>query len=370
MSELQFMEPGIYFGMSDEVYHADPSFSASGIKDIVVSPLDYWMKSAMNPNKVDKSSDAKELGKAYHKLILEGEKAFHDAYAVEPCEEDHDGLLKTGDQLKARCKELGLKASGTLAEMSERIREVDAVVPLWSEIMSDFEEEAAGKERITRANWLRIQTAHRIIGQMESIKGMFENGMAEVAIFWRHPTGVRMKCKVDYLKLQWLIDLKSFANKMSKPIDDAVTGELFSNRYFVQPVVYQDGLAAAKRLYAKHGAEIVHGDVDMGWLDAVMKTEKHRFAFLFQQTGDCPNALAREFGEFERFGAKGTTHNAYWTQGEMAYRYGVETYRRFMDLYGPHTPWVADHGFRPFRDEDFKPWMLDERYGSIEEDAA
>ena len=36
--------PGIYFGLPEEEYHADRSLSASGIKDIHVTPLTFWLR--------------------------------------------------------------------------------------------------------------------------------------------------------------------------------------------------------------------------------------------------------------------------------------------------------------------------------------
>lgn len=124
-------EPGIYFGLTEDEYHADPSFSSSGIKDITVSPLDYWVKSWMNPNKVDKEGPALRLGKAYHKLILEGREAFEATYAVKPDKDDYPDALDGAAALKAYCESLDLKKSGSIAEMCARIREVDNTVELW-----------------------------------------------------------------------------------------------------------------------------------------------------------------------------------------------------------------------------------------------
>ena len=42
------IEPGIHFGLSDDVYHALPALSASGIKNLLVSPMVFWAESFLN----------------------------------------------------------------------------------------------------------------------------------------------------------------------------------------------------------------------------------------------------------------------------------------------------------------------------------
>lgn len=351
-------EPGIYFDMPEEAYFSAPAFSSSGIKDILVSPLDFWMKSWMNPDRPeDKDTTAKLLGSAYHKAILEGIEAFEAAYAVKPEVDEFPGVLKSGDELKAACKELGQKASGTLAEMSERIREVDAVVPLWTEIMAEFEAEAEGKIHLTRAQWMEIRKAAFVIGNMPSVRKIFTGGRAEVSIFWRIGD-VPMKSRLDYLKPVVIGDLKSFANIMSKEITEAVAGEVSRNRYYVQPIVYTAGYVAARKMIAEMGAAAVHGDVDPEWLERAFKAERPKFTFVFQQTGDVPNVLARDFVQHERFGGQGQMTNAYWTKGEMAVREGLRRFKHCMAAFGPDVPWIIDHKPRAFKDEDFPVWML------------
>ena len=50
--------PGIYFGMPDSEYHADPSLSNSGIKSLLVSALDFWTESPINPDWEDRETPA------------------------------------------------------------------------------------------------------------------------------------------------------------------------------------------------------------------------------------------------------------------------------------------------------------------------
>lgn len=351
-------EPGIYFGMPEEQYHAAPAFSASGIKDILVSPLDFWARSWMNPERPEeKDSTAKLLGSAYHKAILEGIEAFEAAYAVKPEADEYPGVLKSGDELKAACKALGVKASGTLAEMSERIREADAVVPLWCEIVAEFEAAAEGKIHLTRAQWMEIRKAAFVMSRMPSAREIFTGGRSEVSIFWRIGD-VPMKARIDYLKPKQIGDLKSFGNVMSKEVTEAASGEVTRNRYWTQPIVYTAAYVAARKMLAERGADVVHGEVDPEWLEAAFKVERPRFTFVFQQTGDVPNVVVRHFQQFERMGGLGQTTNAYWTKGESSVREGLRRFRHCMERFGPDVPWIVDHPAKAFSDEDFPIYAL------------
>lgn len=359
--------PGIHFGMSDEEYHAVPALSASGIKSLLVSPLDFWMRSWMNPDrKEDSDSTSRMLGNAYHKLILEGPEAFDAAYAVKPEADDYYGVLQGSEALRAECAARDLKKSGTLAEMAERIRqdqsekgEDPADLPIWTEIMDQFEAASAGKIVLTRTQWTDLRKAAHVVAHMPSVKGLFTDGRAEVSIFWTHRSGVPMKARLDFLRIASVIDLKSFGNIMDKEIIQAVAGEVARNRYFIQPVVYLDAVAEAKRMFARHGFDAVHGEVDRSWIEKVMATPEHRFAFVFQQTGDVPNCIVREFARVETHGGQGQTTNAYWTKGAMSYDRGVEAFQACMKHFGPDVPWIIDHGVKAFRDDQFPIWMLE-----------
>ncbi|MBF0584660.1 MAG: hypothetical protein HQL80_10580 [Magnetococcales bacterium] len=92
--EMECIPVGVYLSMPAEQYHADPSLSVSGIKAMGASPLTYWHQ-YLDPNRVDESSTpAKVMGKAIHKLVLEGAGAFDNAYLIEPKPEDYPGCLQ------------------------------------------------------------------------------------------------------------------------------------------------------------------------------------------------------------------------------------------------------------------------------------
>lgn len=349
--------PGIYLGLSEEEYHADPSFSASGIKNITVSPLDYWVNSHMNPDREDKDTPAKLLGKAYHKLVLEGREAFESCYAVKPDITDYPDALDGAPALKAHCKDLDLKASGTIAELCARIREEDTATELWPEIMAEFTAELKGRQVITKDAWKDLNLVDLVMRRSPSTAEAFRGGVPEVSMFWRE-NDVPMKARIDYVKPFALLDLKSFANQMADEIVSSVAKEVARRRYYIQPVVYTRGWEAMKDMYLTHGSGIITGEGDYSVIETALKEDRTRFFFVFLQTGGVPNVVVREFAMMETYQKSGGSLNAYWYRGEETFKRGIAMYRKCLAEHGTDQPWIADFGLKPFQDIEFPIWML------------
>lgn len=372
-------EDGIYFGLPEDIYHQIPRLSASGIKTLGVSPLQYWLESSFNPNRKEKEdSSARKLGRAYHKLLLEGDAAFDATYAALPSKDDYPDVIDGGDALKAECERLGLKKSGSLLAMCERILEAEPGLDLWPVILREAKEAAGDKESLTKAQWEELQQVRFVLNHLPDIKGAFTNGRPEVTILWTQ-NGVKMKCRLDYLKPRGnfaaIIDLKSFGNVMGKPIETICGTEIGRNEYFVQPIVYTAGREAAGAMYRKQGADIIHvlsGDApSTEWLDSVLLPEKCQFNFVFTQTGGIPNIIACEFSPGKTFGGQGFQSNEYWMKGVTLFRNGVDRFRKYSTAFGTDTPWIVQYPVRTLDDvQDFKPWALEYERDLPEEQAA
>lgn len=368
---------GIYFGLPEDQYHAIPRLSASGIKTLRTSALQYWYETLAPDREPEKETPAKKLGRAYHKLLLEGREAFEAAYAVAPKREDYPDALSGLEALKAKCEELDLKKSGTIAALSERIREADPSVQLWSDIMAEFEAEAGERERLTQDQWIEIERMAFVLEHMPSIKTAFTGGYPEVSILWTNSQGVKMKARLDYLKPRGdkaaILDIKTFGNVMNKPIEEVPATEIARNKYFIQPVVYSEAVKAAAKMYRQKGMDIIHSfgiDPDEEWCDNLFSSEDTQFHFVFAKTGGVPDLIAREFRPYETFSGLGMQSNEYWGKGLADYRYGVAIYRQCMERYGPDVPWVIDRGVTALRDEDFPLWALTNNTPDIEDEAA
>ena len=355
--------PGIYFGLPAEEYHADPALSTGGIKDLLESPLTYWVNSRLNPDfEEPEDTTATETGSAFHKRLLEGREAFDAVYAVAPDPADYPEAIAGGEAIKARCKEMGLKANVTLLEMAERIREQDPAAVLWPIIQAEAEE-VAGERTILKPEIAKqIEGIASVIEHHPSARKALVGGFSEVSIFWiDESTGVRMKCRPDYLKTRAAVDVKTFSNSQGLPVDVAVTRAVASYRYHVQAVVYSEGIEAAKLLVREIGSKAVFamGDrsPDAAWLKAFAEHPEHAFVFLFLQSGKVPNLRIREF---RRLSQAGGDHGEtlYWQQGMQGFRRGVELYLANMDKHGADKPWHDDRPMTPFSDDEFPLYMF------------
>lgn len=353
MSEPVIHEDGIHFGLAEELYHADPALSNSGIKNLLISPLTYWVESHMNtgwpgvPN-----SEAKEDGKAFHKWITEGKAAFDETYAVKLDKDDYPDALKSGDDLRAWLKDYELPRGGTIAAMCERIHDADPNVELWPVIDREHREENASKILIDSMTAIQIAFRAGIIDLHPVAHKAFRGGYPEVSIFWHDPeTGIRMKCRVDYLKTKAIVELKTFANMMDKPLDMAIANTIAQRRYHIGAAVYLDAIDQAKRMI-REGGEYVFDDVPKDWLDEFGKSDEHSFVFVFLEKGAVPNLRIREYRKRHTTGEA----NMYWINGHRAFRDALDLYKRCIETFGT-DPWIAPQPMTPLADEEMPIWM-------------
>lgn len=373
---------GIYFSLPEDQYHALPRLSASGIKTLLVSPLQFYMESWMNPER-EESDDtaARKLGRAYHKLILEGDDAFDAGYAVAPEKSDFPDALDGAAALKEKCADLGLKKTGTIPELCERIAYADPAVELWPVIKAAAMEEAAGREVLTRSQWQEIQRMRYVLQHMPTVRSGFTGGYPEVSILWTDTmTGVRLKARMDYLKprgtVAGILDLKTFANVMEKPMELAAATEIQRNRYHVQPPVYFAAWEAGAAMWRERGAEAVTvcagPEPSEAWLTEVFEARRPQFHFVFAKTGRVPDVVVREFAEFETYGGNTLQPTEYFRGARTQFRRGVALFRRYMRDVGPDAPWVTDYGVKTLADTDFAMWFVEQNLatGTDLEDAA
>src|ERR1700734_2478788 len=96
---------GVFFDMDEETYFSVPALSSSGMKSLRISPLDFWARAKwLNPNYEEDNEgeepEARILGKAYDKRIVEGAEAFARCYAPAPDPADYPGVLKTAKDIQ------------------------------------------------------------------------------------------------------------------------------------------------------------------------------------------------------------------------------------------------------------------------------
>lgn len=267
---MEDLPDGVYFDLPAEKYHSLPRLSASGIKKLLVSSIDFWASSFMNPSRREFTSDALNVGTAYHTRICEGEAEFKRLYAIRP---DCDRRTKEGKQIYA----------DWLAEFPDA-RECT------QELLDDIN---------TTANLIEI-------GPMAEY---FSGGKPEVSVLWHDPkTNVPMKSRFDYLKADKIVDLKTFSNSSGMDIDTTIFRSIAKFKYHVQAAVYFDAWNYLVRNPQHFG----------------VMTDTPEFWFVFCQTGHAPLVRAKQLRK----------DGLIYDKGRQEMRRGIAMFRDCWEKYG------------------------------------
>jgi PDDEXK-like domain of unknown function (DUF3799)/SAP domain len=340
--------PGIVFGMAAEAYHADPSLGSTDIKRLLRSPCDYWWHSHMNPDRPPSpDSPAKQKGRALHKLVLEGEQAFSEAFVEEPHPSGHPGCLVSLDDLKAKCRELGEAVSGTKAELAKRIKAKDGNAIIFDDVLSLFRSmvERDGLEVLKPDAMREVRQAAASITLNPHLARAFQGGVPEVSIFWKDEYGLPCKCRIDFLKPRTIVDIKKCANVRERPFDIAVMMAIAEYRYDISARHYLDGYAF---LYEFAAEGRVFGDCPLkpGWGERIMPPEEMRWTWVFHQTEGAPVTKGLELmpdsPALNRAGRE-------IIQAKQAYRAALAKFGT--------NQWVSDAPIAALADTDLPVWM-------------
>ncbi|WP_418459880.1 PD-(D/E)XK nuclease-like domain-containing protein [Brucella intermedia] len=292
---------GIYFGMSDAVYHADHALGSTGIKKLISNAPDFWWDSWMNPAREDDDTPAKIFGRQLHQCVLEGADKFKDSHAPQYGK----GNTKEGK-----------------AEIADIV--------------------AAGKVPVKFKDYGRILAASAFIKANKTLANAFEGGQPEVSVFWT-VDGTRFKARFDYLKMNAITDLKSLANPYGKEFDKACRDAVASYDYLVSAEHYSEGRRQMKRL---HQEGKVFGSVDPEWLAKVAANEVFAFVFVFWQKDGAPVS----------HGIKLSPGNPLFSYARSMIAKATDNYRRFMAEFGTDAAWVPSTPLEELDETDLPVW--------------
>lgn len=310
---------GLHLGLPEEIYHAIPALSASGLKNLLISAPDFWARSYMNPaREEDEGGGGKDdwriVGKAFHARILEGREIFAKRFALEfmPPKD----CLKTVEDIKTALKALGIKATGNKPDLIAALLLAEPGALIYDVLAEQYAEDNKSKILIPHDLLAKIEISAAMIERHPQIKKCFVGGFPEVTLIWTQEIWiegngvparrevVRFKCRYDYLKPAAIIDLKTFSNIQEKSIDDAIYGAIASKKYHIQASFYLDSVPMLKdaikegRIFSTVGYLEDRGHTREtlgGWLSDLLETQEHDFYFVFQQKGAAPLARCKKF---------------------------------------------------------------------------
>lgn len=335
-----FPQPGIYFGLPEEIYHAIPALSSSGVKKLAASPMLFWAGTSwLSEKRRRREAEAngdkahQTMGKAYHCRIMEGRGAFDERFVVALDPADFPNALVKTDQIKAAIGRFQTadtrktakdgdmvpvkpvskvddempdgstyQRAAVKADWIDQLLTLDPKAEIFDRIQAAFLEKHKGKTLISFEDYEQLEIAAAMVERDPEVQHAFKGGHAEVSLFWYcATTGVPMKARVDYLKIKAMVDLKSVGNQRERSIENAIRWEIASYHYNIQPAVYQEGAEAVRAIVRELGAsavwewdyvgkQAIRAELDR--LGFALKWASHRggdeWLWVFQAKGDAP----------------------------------------------------------------------------------
>lgn len=308
------LAPGIYFGLPEDRYHIDPALGSSDIRKLAVCPPNWWWESRFNPDPDDEEGEkeeAKIVGTAMHKNILEGRELFEKLYAPAML----PGNIKEG---KAERKAI----------------------------------EEAGKTPIRWRFYKRIMKAGSLVRSNPEHGDAFHNTIGtEVSIFWIDPkNGIRKKVRFDALKPIAGVDLKSITNRDGIDFVELCRRHIGTYKYFVQAAYYMDGW---RQMAALVEAGKVFGlpDGDTTTVDrlrAAAAKDAAAFVFVFVQKQSAPLSWATQI----------SPENGIFDHGRAVIEQGEANWLAFSEKFGLDTPWVEALPLEELDINDIPAWAF------------
>jgi PDDEXK-like domain of unknown function (DUF3799) len=327
---------GIYLGLDEATYHADPALGSSNLRNLIKGANIYWYDSPLNPNRQpDKITDAKIFGKGMHKLLLEGSAPFQAIYVRRP-DDDEDASSADKTALTKAAKK-NLQDHQFLLKGAEY----------------DF-----------------IRAVKGIIDNDPELTGCLDNALTEVSTFWTRKDGTRLKSRTDVLKLRGYGDIKSIANERNHEMGQACRYAITQYRYDMQIEHYNEGRAQLARLLDK-GA-IYFATTPASKLPApIAEGPKRAIAFLEKIAAQ--DSFAAQLVFVPKLGNDNASTKApdAWScvispknPGLKVARDDIETalmiYHDAMKKYGPDKPWMPGRAVSELAWEEM-PWALSRR---------
>lgn len=311
-----------------EEYHAIPSLSASGMKDLAVSPLRYWFLNINPARPIRKESLEMKFGTALHCLVLEGERVFHQRYAVSVEQDDYPHtLLVTVDDLRSWLSVRGHKANGTRKiDLIKAVQSIDSSVPIWDVVDEENRIASAGKMLICKSEFERLSTTAQALLDEPKLQDILKDGEPEVSIHTKDQvTGADLKVRMDWVSGGWILDLKTFTQKRGKSIDQTIADAIFYEAYYRQAYLYTT----------------LHHKV-------TGRKKAARFVMAFVESDPPHEVRLREF----RPAADGVT-NVYWSRAQLEVNNYCRLWASCVKRFGD-KPWREEQSIDPLMDEEMR----------------
>lgn len=229
MTKSEPLAPGIYLGLDDSIYFADPAVSCSDIKKLLRSPAEYWLSSWMNPERDDPEKlqrDPMAQGKVFHTMLLEPEE-FDERYFIMP-----------GGR--------------------------------WCE----------SRKMVNRSDFQAITKAIKIVRTLEGAERFFHPrfGYPEVTVVWQdRETGTMCRARHDFFCWEWTVDYKT----VEEISEDFIRRTFRRHLYHLQHAHYTEGRRMVREMIIDGKADF-YGDFSESFKHEFLTAREDFFTFMLQ----------------------------------------------------------------------------------------
>ena len=347
MPEPIIHSPGIYFNLSDDLYHADPALGSSSIKALSVDAYEYQFDRLYGE---DKDTDALIFGSALHARILEGRAAFEAKFCSEFDKSTVAGALDTVAELKTFLEQYGQTGLSAKRkdDLIKLVQQIDPHQPIADVIKAEWAARSEGKIALKPKRWAQVETAARWVQRDPLLSavmedGTFSHGAPEVSIFYEE-NGVRLKARFDRLLRHAIVDLKSFAPRGTGRIEDLALKAIQTMRYHIQSADYIRAWHRAKELFA---AGQVFGEAPFAsFLAECFDREEPAWIWIMVKSVGAPQPLVIDWqATFVKSRAAEQVEEA------------IATYARLRDEHGDDAEWPPMRPAVTVTDSDLPPWF-------------
>lgn len=310
---LKIFSPGVYIGMPDTVYHADPSLGSSNLRKVAISPPDFWFSSFMNPAREDdKDTPARLRGTAVHVLVLYGEEAFSQGYLRIP----HTNDMSSGE------KGAMTKKYNAAAATSQRIA-------------------------LPAKVYDNVAISSAMISRNKELSRALVGGINEVSIFWiDEETGIPLKARLDCLKPRGVGDLKSITNRLDKSFPQACRDSIATYRYDGQAAHYMEARARIPAFVANKQVFAINGKpYDFDYLRIVAAEKEYAWQWVWWQAEGAPITYSRVL----------SPKNPMLENGRGLINRGKAQFLAFNDAFGSDV-WVLEEAATELYQEEMPGW--------------
>lgn len=315
MADLVEHDLGVHLNQRHEDYLQDHGHGYTAVKDLFLSPVEWWEDSVHNPLREEKNEEENKLayrrGAALHTFVLDGERIYDRVYGVRPTRKTHPKALETGRELAQACSDAGLNARyGLKFELIERLLKAGVDVEILPVLQSQFDR--SGKKDVTQRDDFRIRMLHRMMmrsatelklpdGEGITIRDLLHKSLTEVSIYWIDENGIRQRARFDVLKPNITGDLKSITRWKKTNFRQDLLKEVILRGYMIQAAHYHEARIQLRKAVAE-GRVFGGNKTQRKLLERIARSDYWAWAFIFAKMDGAPQVksivVRQDSGQF------------------------------------------------------------------------